>query len=439
MIYIGGDIMKKVSVLPADTYTVFNKSIVTEKDKKLISMLYQPIIGYSAVALYYTLLDDLDKQEIISDDLTHHHLMATMQLKLEDIIIAREKLEAIGLLKTYFKKDNINQFVYVLFSPISANDFFNHPILNIVLYNNLGKKEYEKVLNYFKIPKLNLKDFDDITASFDEVFTPVQGTIMEINQDITKKDSNNILINKGVDFNLLISSIPSSQLNDRCFNDETRELINNLSYIYNLNTLDMQGLVRNSLNEKGLIDKALLRKSCRDYYQFDNMGNLPTLIYNKQPEYLKKPEGDNSKWAKMVYTFENITPYQLLKAKYKGAEPTDRDKRLIESLLIDQKLNPGVVNVLISYVLKINNEQLKKSYVETIAGQWKRLNIETVEEAMKITEKEHKKIKKMVSPKEKSHPKKVIDKDVPVWFNKEQNILETTEEEVEELDKILAR
>ena len=199
----------------------------------------------------------------------------------------------------------------------------------------------------------------------------------------------------------------------------------------------MQGLVRNSLNEKGLIDKALLRKSCRDYYQFDNMGNLPTLIYNKQPEYLKKPEGDNSKWAKMVYTFENITPYQLLKAKYKGAEPTDRDKRLIESLLIDQKLNPGVVNVLISYVLKINNEQLKKSYVETIAGQWKRLNIETVEEAMKITEKEHKKIKKMVSPKEKSHPKKVIDKDVPVWFNKEQNILETTEEEVEELDKIL--
>ena len=429
--------MKKVSVLPADTYTVFNKSIVTEKDKKLISMLYQPIIGYSAVALYYTLLDDLDKQEIISDDLTHHHLMATMQLKLEDIIIAREKLEAIGLLKTYFKKDNINQFVYVLFSPISANDFFNHPILNIVLYNNLGKKEYEKVLNYFKIPKLNLKDFDDITASFDEVFTPVQGTIMEINQDITKKDSNNILINKGVDFNLLISSIPSSQLNDRCFNDETRELINNLSYIYNLNTLDMQGLVRNSLNEKGLIDKALLRKSCRDYYQFDNMGNLPTLIYNKQPEYLKKPEGDNSKWAKMVYTFENITPYQLLKAKYKGAEPTDRDKRLIESLLIDQKLNPGVVNVLISYVLKINNEQLKKSYVETIAGQWKRLNIETVEEAMKITEKEHKKIKKMVSPKEKSHPKKVIDKDVPVWFNKEQNILETTEEEVEELDKIL--
>ena len=428
--------MKNLSILPADTYTVINKTIITDKDKKIITMLYQPIIGYTAVALYNTLLDDLDKQELASDDLTHHRLMATMQLRLEDIVIAREKLEAIGLLKTYVKKDNINQFIYLLFSPVSADEFFNHPILNVVLYNNLGKKEYEKILNYFKTPRYNLKDYDDITATFDDVFSSVQGTLLEMNDDITKKDSNNLIINKGVDFNMIISSIPDSRLSDKCFNKETKELINSLSFIYNLNTLDMQGLVSESLNEKGLIDKSLLRKNCRDYYKFENSGNLPTLIYNKQPDFLKKPKGDNSKWAKMVYTFENMTPYQLLKAKYKGAEPTDRDKKLIESLLIDQKLNPGVVNVLISYVLKVNNEQLKKSYIETIAGQWKRLNIETVEEAMRLTEKEHKKMKKLIVPKE---DKKITSKNnnIPAWFNKENNIEETSKEDEEELDKIL--
>ena len=130
---------------------------------------------------------------------------------------------------------------------------------------------------------------------------------------------------------------------------------------------------------------------------------------------------------------------QLLKAKYKGAEPTERDLKLIESLMVDQKLNPGVVNVLISYVLKINNEQLKKSYVETIAGQWKRLNIETVEEAMKIAEKEHKKMNKMVHAKEKevSKEKNLKEKNVPAWFNQEQELEATSSEEVEELDKIL--
>ena len=435
LLYLWVIYMRDIPVLPADTYTVINKSIITSYDKKIITMLYQPIIGYTAVSLYNTLLDDLEKSEMISEDLTHHHLMNTMQLRLEDILISREKLEAVGLIKTYMKKDNINQYVYLIYSPISVNEFFNHPILNVVLYNNLGKKEYEKVKNYFKVPKIVLKDYEDITASFDEVFTPVRGTI-EVTDEIINNNSNNININKKIDFNLLITGLSEYE---KCFTDDVKELINTLSYIYNLDTLDMQGLIRNSINEKGLLDKSVLRKSCRDYYKFDNFGNLPTLIYTKQPEYLKKPKGDNSKWAKMVYTFENISPYQLLKAKYKGGNPTDRDKKLIEDLLVEQKLAPGVVNVLISYVLKVNNEQLSRSYVESIAGQWKRLNIETVEEAMIFTEKKHKEIKKAITKKEeKNTTKKVKEEKLPAWFNKEQEILETTEEEKDELDKIIS-
>lgn len=428
--------MKNIAVLPADTYTVINKSIITSYDKKIITMLYQPIIGHTAVSLYNTLLDDLEKSQIMSEDLTHHHLMNTMQLRLEDLLVSREKLEAVGLIKTYMKKDNINQYVYLVYSPISANEFFNHPVLNVVLYNNLGKKEYEKVKNYFKVPKIVLKDYEDITASFDEVFIPVRGSV-EVNDEIINNNSNDININNRVDFSLLISGMPEYE---KCFTLEVKELINTLSYIYNLDTLDMQGLIRNSINEKGMIDKNVLRKSCRDYYKFDNFGNLPTLIYNKQPDYLKKPKGDNSKWAKMVYTFENISPYQLLKAKYKGGTPTDRDKKLIENLLVDQKLAPGVVNVLISYVLKVNNEQLSKNYVETLAGQWKRLNIETVEDAMRFTEKKHKELNKAINKKkeEKIVSKKVKEEKLPAWFDKEQEISETTKEEQEELDKILS-
>lgn len=427
---------KDLTILPADTYTVVNKTILSNHDRKLIRMLYQPIIGHSAVSLYFTLLDDLDKLEILSDDLTHHHLMATMQLKLEDIVKSREKLEAVGLLKTYFKKDNINHYVYLIFSPVSANEFFNHPILNVVLYNNLGKTEYEKLISYYKIPRLNLKDYYDITCSFNEVFSPVAGRSIEIVEDITKKSSNQLLLNKSIDFNLLISGIPKEMVHEKCFSSDIKNLINSLSYTYNIDDTTMMSLVRDSINEKGYIDKTLLRKSCRNYYQFEEAGRLPTLIYNKQPDYLKKPEGDTSKWAKMVYTFENISPYEYLKAKYKGAEPTSRDLKLVESLLIDQKLSPGVVNVLLAYVLKINNQKLSKNYIETIVGQWKRLNIETVEDAMKITEKEHKKMRKIIH-KEKS-PKKANTKEIlPAWFNKELDKKEPTKEEKDELDRIL--
>lgn len=429
--------MKTRTILPADTYVVINKTVIDDGDRKLVSMLYQPIIGYSAVSLYFTLLDDLDKSEVMSGDLSHHHLMSLMQLKLDDIVMAREKLEACGLLKTYYKEGSVNQYVYLIYSPMSAHEFFNHPILNVVLYNNLGKQEYDRIVNYFKLPRINLKDYEDITSSFDEVFTSCRGNFFCVDEEIKKKEKNPLKISSNIDFDMLISSIPNSMVNDKCFSKENRELIDTLSFTYQLDTLAMQGLVRDSLNEKGMIDKNLLRKSCREYYQFEHQGELPTVIYRKQPEYLKKPLGDQSKWAKMVYTFENLTPYQFLKAKYKGAEPTDRDKRLIENLLLDQKLNPGVVNVLIAYVLKINHEQLKKSYVETIAGQWKRLNIETVEDAMKVCEKEHKKMKGLLNKNKSKVTKEVKEAKLPAWFDKELDNVETTPEEEEELNKIL--
>ena len=84
--------MKYKPILPADTYTIINRSIITEKDKEIVATLYQPIMGYTATSLYYTLLSDMEDQDFMSEDKTHHHLMTKMQLKLEDIVKAREKL-----------------------------------------------------------------------------------------------------------------------------------------------------------------------------------------------------------------------------------------------------------------------------------------------------------------------------------------------------------
>ena len=48
-----------ITILPADTYVVINKTVLNEQDRKIITMLYQPIIGFAAVSLYFTLIDAL--------------------------------------------------------------------------------------------------------------------------------------------------------------------------------------------------------------------------------------------------------------------------------------------------------------------------------------------------------------------------------------------
>ena len=428
--------MNNKGILPADTYVVVNKSIIDTEDRKILTMLYQPVIGPLPIMLYFSLWSDLDKTEIISKEYTHHHLVTNMHLSLEEISDCRRKLEAIGLLKTFYKEENINNYIYQLYSPIRANDFFNHPILNVVLYNNTGKKEYEDLKSYFKIPRINTSGYKDITASFTEVFTSVPLTSYEVlNDDIRQKNVLKLNIDSNFDFDFLITSLPNTIDKEEVFTKEIKELILELSFLYDLDVIKMRDIILSCINEKNTINKDELRKTCRNYYQFDNHGLLPSVVYNLQPEYLKKPEGDTSKRAKMIYTFETLRPYELLKSKNKGNEPTSRDLKLAEDLIINYGLKPGVTNVLIDYILKTNNNKLIRSYAETIAGQWQRLGIETVDDAMRVAEKEHKKYRKSQGITQKN--KTIKEEKIPEWFNKEIKKQEVSKEKLEEMQDLL--
>ncbi len=418
--------MNKVTLLPADIYQVVNKSLLTEIDKLVLTLAYMPIIGNTAVTLYLTLFNELKASSYISNEFNHHHLMTCMSLNLESIKEARIKLEGIGLLKTYFMEGNVNSYVYELYSPLSAEEFFVHPIFNIVLFNNVGKEEYNRIINYFKMPSINLKDYIDITTPFDITFKSKNYTNFENeNHNIVSKSKLKLNYEFDFDFDLLISSMPNNIFNAKTLNKLTKELITDLSFLYELDPVTMSDLVKTSLNEKGLIDKEVLRKNVRKHYQFNNDHKLPSLIFKSQPEYLKSPSGDNSNRGRMIKVFESHSPYEFLKAKYKGVRPTERDMSLLEMLLIDLKLNPAVVNVLIDYVLKSNNNKLTRNYVETIAGQWKRSGIETAKEAMEIAEKEHKKYSKKLVKKEEK---------LPTWFNKNIKSASLSEEEKREFE-----
>ena len=73
--------------------------------------------------------------------------------------------------------------------------------------------------------------------------------------------------------------------------------------------------------------------------------------------YLRKENLDTSNRDRMIYQFETTSPYDFLMSKHGGNRPTRNECSILEYLLIDMNLKPGVVNVLIDYVLKINNNE----------------------------------------------------------------------------------
>lgn len=420
--------MNEITLLPADNYVVVNKTILTDNDKVNLINLYEPIIGPLAISLYLTLWSDLDRTLTFSDSYNHHHLMTFLKSNLNDIKEARSALEALGLIKTYYKEgDNINYYIYELYSPISGYEFFNHPILNIVLYNNLGVNEYNNLIKSYKKVNFKYDDYKDISSKLNDTFKSSAYNTFN-NENIKNKNSNKPKLDNLIDFDVLKESIPNKVLGNNAFNKKTKELINNLAFIYNLDTLKVSEILRLTIDENGLINKDLFIKEVRKYYEYNNGGSLPTIIYRTQPEHLKSPEGDLSSAGKMVYIFENTTPYDFLKSKYKNNNPTPRDLKLLEYLALELNMPPAVINVLIDYVLRISDNKLNKAYVETIAGQWTRLGIKTAREAMNQAKKEYKK-----------KPKKEINKSVklPTWFDNEQKDINVSEEEKKEIEALL--
>lgn len=425
--------MEKYSLMPADSYVVINKTILHDEDRKIITNLYLPIIGIEAVMLYFTLWADLDNSQIVSKDFSHQKLVSNLRMTIHEIESSRRKLEAIGLVKTLIKSGNVNNYIYELYSPVSASEFLSHPILSVVLYSNIGKTEYDNVVKSFKLPRFNTSGYEDITKSFNDVFESMSLTSYDLSlEDIRKYNKLRLNINSNFDFNFLISSMPKNVDTNRIFTRDVKELIINLSFIYDIDAIKMSNIIRGCFNDKGNINKELLRKTARNYYQFDNGGMLPTLIDNSQPEYLRKPIGDTSNRAKMIYTYETISPRELLIKINNGNDPSRRDLKLVEDLLTQYKLKPGVVNVLIDYVINVNEKKLTRGLVEMFAGQWQRLGVETVEEAMKLVEKEYKKTKK------KSSKSEVKIEKTPLWFDKDitkDSISDGEENQLEELLK----
>lgn len=424
--------MSKVNLLPADTYIVKNSTILSGEDRNVLFKLYQPIIGTIAINLYLTLWSDLDSFQINSLEETHHNLMVKTRIKLEDLLEAREKLEAIGLLKTYFKKGSVNSYVYELYSPLEPKEFLENPLLTVALQNNIGKKEYKKIVSFFEIPKFDLKGYEDITSSFSETFGVESSAIVSDNiTNIRAVNSVEILVNSKVDLNGVLAIIPDEYLNKKTVSKDVKSLIYKLSFIYNLKEEELSELIRNSVDEKRMIDKDKLRKTCQNYYTFEHKGSMPSLIYKNQPEYLRKKETDGSKRSKMIYEFETTSPYEFLEGRNKGTRPSKGDLAILETLLIDYELSPGVVNVLIDYVLKINDNKLTRNFVLAIASQWKRSNIKTVEEAMNKCIKENK------SKREAQKPKTIKREEKPIWYDKNIEEDVASDEDIARLDAYL--
>ncbi|MEI2355683.1 replication initiation and membrane attachment family protein [Mesobacillus zeae] len=425
-------------LLPVDQYTVSANGLIHEYDRKVLTFLYQPLIGPSCLSLYLTLWAELEENRLWSGAVSHHSLMTITGLGLNDIYQARLKLEAMGLLKTYVKNGDSRSFVYELQPPLSPEQFFLDGMLNIYLYRKIGKNQFGRLKRFFsdKAPAGHTAGYENITRAFQDVFVSVSTDALKHSRDaaedleamegksfISRTEPGGIQVDPdGFDFGLLTAGIKESLVPGKALSSKVKEAISKLSFLYGIDALQMKNLILGALTEEDEIDVEELRKAARDWYQFENNDQLPALLDRVQPISHRLTSGQpSSTEEKLIHYLETTSPRQYLLHISDGAAPSKNDLHIIEEVMFKQKLQPGVVNVLIEYVMLKTDMKLNKGYMEKIAGHWARKQIKTVKEAMELAKKEHRQYLEWAEEKKgRSAPLKNSSRKehLPDWFEK---------------------
>jgi replication initiation and membrane attachment protein len=421
-------------LIPIDRYQVTSNGLLHEYDRKVLTFLYQPLIGSTCLSLYMTLWAELEENKLWSESSTHHLLMNLLSINLKDIHEARLKLEGIGLVKTYMKMDDSGRsFIYELHPPLNPEQFFLDGMLNIYLYRKIGKNHFARLKRFFsdrQMPKE--EDYQEVTRAFQDVFASATPGSLQYMQEhseeleaeaahefIGRQDQKPIQIDTNTfDFELLKAGLNESLVPQKALTKKVKEVISNLSFLYGISPIEMKNFILGAINEKDEIDIEDLRKGARDWYQFENYDQLPSLINRTQPAVhqvqLTEPK---SQEEKLIRYYETTPPIVIFKELSGGVEPSTSNLKILEEVMIKYKLPPGVVNVLIEVTLRKTDMKFTKAFVESIASHWARLKIKTVKEAMEAARKEERSFKDSKKTGKSTRQKPIRTEVLPDWFD----------------------
>ncbi|GGB03314.1 hypothetical protein ERX37_01115 [Macrococcus hajekii] len=404
-------------IRPADRFVVTTNYVATGLTEEVLKRLYIPLIGLESIAVYQYMTQFLDDTQV-SDEVTHYIIMNELKMNLSHFEKLRFRLEGIGLMKTFMKiNDESQHFVYKLISPVMPEQFFNDPMLSVYLYQTVGKERFNQLKRHFSTAGIDLTDYKEVSKNYIDVYGAPKSPPKEIydNNDGLIKTSTSLGIpvhQQTFDFDMLEMLLKQNLITREQLTKEVRELIAQLSVLYDIAPTDMRRIVLKSMTSDQAISLEDLRRNARDFYQFEHEGNLPTLTVASEQTSVQKEKTQLS-WFEMMDT---TSPIEML-AAFSKSEPTMKQKRMIETIIEREKLPFGVMNVLLQYVMLSNGMKLPQTYIEEIASNWKKLKLDTSEKAYHHVKKMQREQKERQQRPAKQRVMKSYEK-TPEWLEK---------------------
>ena len=368
-------------------------SLIADYDSETISNLYQPIIGYASLAVYFTLIAEAKNQSLTSV-ISHNQLLNRLQMAPGDFVDARKKLEGVGLLRTILEEEGGTKiYHYQIFAPKNPDRFFDDTLLYGMLIKAIGEVDSKRFKMIYHFDDKEVKG-KDISSSFVDVYQPnfEDPSFMKAldgGKGIGRRSGK---INSEFNYDTFFTYLGEiSQIKQDAFTKKDMKEIERLAALNGIGEEEAAYIVSEIFDPKlgkgKHIDFQLLTT------RFQEQNNYSYLLSKKMSRRSNTNSG-SSVLAEKINIMETRSPKEFLALLQNGSQPAMSDLKIIDDLSKKFNLNNAVINAILDYVLMTNDNVLYRGLCEKIGASLAREGLTTTIDAMnylKRVSKHHKK------------------------------------------------
>lgn len=376
---------------PKQPFYVANIIKVSANQQKVLTKLYQPIVGARAVALYNTLVNEFDSIPIRSEYHQMNYLQGELDENLNNIFDDLHKLEASGLIRSFLNEvPTIGKvLIFQLNEVPSAHTFFKTYLISSLLLEKVGTKVFSQLTSEFTPHIFNgLEDATEITANFFEVFHLSDNAAIkapdEVKQaaDTSRTDAYQVKMGqvKSIDWELLKSYLDYYHISASEVDNNQNEIAQVITF-YNLTEKQFvdEAIKSFTPGQTHLDMKAIQRIVNQDIGSNKTKRSVQKQLSKAPAEKINVVNKDKS----LLYQATHLTPEDfLMKLKErKGGFVSANERRVIYNLQNQYGLTPELINVLVWTSLKYSSVITPFS-AEKIANGWLQNNITNASSAI---------------------------------------------------------
>lgn len=442
--------------LPNQSYQVFKSRPLSTEGKDALIFLYQPIIESDGLALYLSLAADHQSGTNAADAAEHVilDLLNAMNVGMQRFMQAKEKLEGIGLLRSFEKTDSQQgtSYLYLLQEPVHPLDFFQDELYSYLLLNRVGERKFEQLVSLFQPQRASLTSFQETTTSFTQAygldpkrFAASESKLQSVQQAFQEDQQPLALEEAAIDWDFLLYEAQRRYIRSENFTPAFKQKLLMYHALYGYDVLELLDLMADHVSlttgevDQKRLEQAVIRKSRQTFSKTTRSEDPETESQLRRFNTLKQ-NGFSDNDILLIQESEHTAPIPFLKAikVEKNSFMTDSEQWLIKSLVERSPLPNSVINVLVHYALVVqNNAALNGSYINNIAAQWSELKIGTAEDAIKHVRNLVKTAKEKRTRPQTNGNRIIRQEKLPAWAESPVEEATLTPERQAELDRKL--